>query len=198
MSSQDCFRVPILLVAVSQRVLFITVDLACGAGRSGAAIAAAPAKNNLAPLGGFSTQQVRLLSWAKGGKKWGRMISSGGCLVGESTVCTALLLSPLCTRSSTNSPECLSTARLWSAESRDKKKYWLKLDRRCNFFSQVLQIKSLSPGAVRFNGAYFILMSNLVSYHKCSAGQHRSEICFSLRFIVVLLLRLARVGLRVG
>lgn len=93
MSSQDCCRVPILLVAVSQRVLFITVDLARGACRSVATIVPAPAKNNLAPLGGFSAQQVRLLSKPKG-KKWGRMISSGGCLVGEAAICVAPLLLP--------------------------------------------------------------------------------------------------------
>lgn len=61
MSSQDCFPLPILLLAVSHPVLFITVDLARRAGRSGAATVAAPAKNNLAPVGGFSAGQVRLL-----------------------------------------------------------------------------------------------------------------------------------------
>lgn len=68
MSSQDCFRVPVLLVAVSHRVLFITVDLARGACRSGAAMVATPAENNPAPLGGFSARQVRLLSRAQGEK----------------------------------------------------------------------------------------------------------------------------------
>lgn len=45
----------------------------------------------------------------------------------------------------------------------------------------MVQIKSLSPGVVHFNAAYSILMSNLGSHNKCSAGQHRSE-SFSTAF----------------
>lgn len=117
MSSQDCFRVPILLVAVSHRVLFITVDLARGACRSGAAIVAAPAKKKPGSSGRVLHSAGATPFMRQRGKKWGCMISSGGCLVGEATVCTALLLLPLCTRSSTNNPECLPTAQLWRREN---------------------------------------------------------------------------------
>lgn len=103
MSSQDCFRVPVLLVAVSHRVLFITVDLARGACRSGSAMVAARLKTTQLLWEGSRLGRCDSFHEPKG--KRGGLISSGGCLVGEPNICAAPLSLLLCTRSEHKQPQ---------------------------------------------------------------------------------------------
>lgn len=118
MSSQDCFWVPVLLVAVSHRVCsLLLIWPVAEAGQGGdlgpLRLKTAALSDARAPLGGFSTWQVPLLSWAvkaSSRKKRGSLISSVGCSAEELNICAAPLMLLSSTRSQLDA-FCGSSAR---------------------------------------------------------------------------------------